>query len=334
MTLSVGIKNKNSTLVFTDCMATEISARGEKLGTTEALKLSKICDGIYFSMVGDAAHCKEIREACRHVVSDSTNLKSSFEKLEFFFNKGDLQNYNCEFLIISRHKELESSLYYFKSGQVGIAEILDGHFIVLGSAKPAVEEKLKNFLSSAITTQKEMYKFETQLPRLLATYLNQWCIGDKVDEGFLTNFGSRIIYLYQNELYETFQPTSITIVVYHPLAKIQVRLFTHFWDEYGLILYDTFKHNLNYLIDDIDENLQKIPKGEALFERMRDIYFNYPHTLYQFMFVPDNEHYDFYEYAKFKFKDGENAFPAQIKERLNMIANHFQKNAEVVFGDI
>lgn len=333
MTLSVGIKNRNATLLFTDCMATETSARGEKLGTTEVLKLSKICDGIYFSMVGDANSCKEIREICRHLVGSTSNLKSAFEELELFFNKSDLQSFNCEFLIISRHRPSESSLYYFKSGQLGIAEILDGHFIVLGSAKPAVEEKLKNFLSSAIAPQKEMYKFETQLPRLLATYLNQWCIGDKVDEGFLTNFGSRIIYLSQNEQCETLQPTSITVVVFHPLAKIQVRLFTHFWDEYGLILYDSFKHNLNYLIDDNSENLQRIPKGEALFERMRDIYFNYPHRLYQFMFVPDNEHYDFYEYEEFKFKDGEDAFPVQIKERLNMIANHFQKNAEVVFGD-
>ena len=81
---------------------------------------------------------------------------------------------------------------------------------------------------------------------------------------------------------------------HHTGPKVKIRFFSHFWDDFGLILYDSHKHRLCYLIDDNVSNLQKIPQGEELYERMREIYFNYPHQFWNFIFYPDIGHYDFF----------------------------------------
>lgn len=331
MTLSLGVKNNNEALIFTDCMVTEISPSGERIGTSEALKLAKIFEGIYFSMVGDADQCKSVRDICRELVSKSISIEDAFNEVETFFKISKFDGPQFELLIMSRHNEVGSRLFYYRSDlSSGMIEINHGQYALLGSAKDAVEEKVKNFI---VSSANENYIFATQFPMLLAAYLNQWCIGDNIHEGYKTFFGSRILYIYQNGKFEILQPTSITLAVFHSGERIVVRIFTHFWDEYGLILYDSYKHGLNYLVDDNNVNLENIPKGEDLYNRMRDIYFNHPHTRYQFMFIPDIGSYHISTCDEFKFINGEEGLPQKMQQELNNICTHFKKSGEVIFGN-
>jgi hypothetical protein len=329
VTLSVGIKHKGQSLLFTDCMATEVDINGKQLGFSEANKLAKIFEGIHFSMIGDAHACKMIRDLCRDLPSSSSTIEEAFATIKTFLLSADFGEYNCEFLLISRHKKNESSLFHYSSLKKELNEVLDGHHIVLGSGKMAVEEKLNHAIPTGIAT----FRFEDQFPRLISSYLNQWCFGSNVHEGYLSNFGYRVVYLLQNVQKEVYQPTSVTFLVNHTLSKIKIRIFSHFWDDYGLVIYDSYKHRLNYLVDDNPYNIETIPKSEALFERMRQIYFNYQHEYWDFIFLPDIQTYDFLKSAPFSFIEGEPAFPEVIKERLNKIAQYFQKDAEVTFGE-
>lgn len=333
MTLSLGIKNRGQVLIFTDCMVSEFSQNGEYVGATEALKLSKIYDGIFFSMVGDAGECKRVREVCRGLVANMSSIEEAFNIIELFFKTSKFDGPVFEFLITSRHKKVEASLYYFRSNiDLGLIELNNAQYSLLGSATDAVSEKVTNFIKSSMEGS-EKYCFKHQFPRLLGSYLNQWCIGDNVAEGYKTFFGSRILYLHQDGNEDFFQPTSITLAVLHSSAKIKVRMFMHFWDKYGLVLYDSYKHQLNYLIDDNCDNLRDIPKGEELFKSMREIYSNFPHTLYQFIFIPDTGSYNFFKCKEFKFIAGEEHFSPEIQEHLNKICSFYNKNGEVIFGE-
>ena len=330
MTIAIGIRYGVEAIMLTDCLATVIDSASDEISFTNDLKVSVITKGIIASLVGDANSAKEMVISLSELVKDEINLSKSFTIIEDYLNIVDQSDKNYfELLIMSRHSGTESNIYYFKSSEKGLTKLKDREYIVLGSGREAVFDKLTSFINSGLGKFCFCHKF----PLLLSMYLNQWCFGENVHEGFISRFGTRIYYIYQNEIEDIFQPTTAFYLVDHRLKEIKVRMFTHFWDDYGLIIYDSYKHLLSYLFD-VSKNVPKWNESEEkLFERMRSIYFNHPHESWGFIFLPDNEHYDVLRSDPFKFKDGEESFPLNIKERLDKIAQYYNKPAMVTFGE-